>query len=88
MGLLRRPNTESVVEEWRPTPGDPYEGPHCFLEGFYYPVKNDEHSREIGPDFSTPLLWKESGLVHAHPEEASHFHTHGLNPVELNPGDE
>jgi hypothetical protein len=71
-------------------PGDRYEGPAAFSEGWYYPVKNDEHGNEVGPDRSMPLVWikneHEAGgghLEHAFPESVNHFHAHGLNPVEI-----
>jgi hypothetical protein len=79
----------AVVE--KPEPGTPFQGAGaCFREGFFYPLVNDEHGREVGPDLSSPLVWlpieghpKGGHLVHAAPTSSNHFHTFGLNTVEL-----
>lgn len=90
MSLLRRNITKSAEDN--PTPGTRYEGgAYCYSEGFFYPVKNDSNSQEIGPDFSTPLSWRDGGLVFASKDEPNHYHTYhnrDRSPLELVMGDE
>lgn len=88
MGLRDRGKVAAPAVD-SPTPGDKYEGQHCFHEGFYYVVKNDDHGVEVGPDWDSKLVWHEAGyLVHAAPEDVNHFHKYGHNPVELSVGGE
>jgi hypothetical protein len=76
-----------------PEPGTPFTGAGaCFREGFYYPLVNDEHGNEAGPNLDSPLVWltveghPQGGyLVHAAASDPNHFHTYGMNTVEVTP---
>jgi hypothetical protein len=70
--------------------GTPYRGDRnvAFRDGFYYVCPFDADGNEVGPDVSTPLVWRDGGLHYARPEDPNHFHSYGLNALELEPGSE
>lgn len=59
-----------------------------FREGFYYPAKFDSEGNELGPNLDLPVVWRDEAFRYALPEDPNHFHAHGLNAVELDPGAE
>lgn len=72
-----------------PPAGSPYEGPHIFgSDGWHYPIMFDPDGNELGPDKSRPLVVKGGQLLHAEPDDVSHFHAYGLNEKELELGSE
>lgn len=88
--MFGRKDTPEVPEvEAGPNPGDTYTGGVCFRDGFHYPILYNPDGSEIGPDVAHPLVWVgDNGSEAAHYEYAAqdaptHFHTHGLNPIEL-----
>lgn len=59
-----------------------------FREGFHYPALFDTDGNEVGPDLASPLVWRDGGYLYAKPDDPNHFHTYGLNAVDLDPGAE
>jgi hypothetical protein len=86
---MRFGRTPPPPEPEGPQPGQPYEGPVCFAsDGFHYPVLFDPDGNELGPDRDHPLVVRGETLLHAAPNDRSHFHEYGRNEVELVPGTE
>lgn len=93
MGWLRKPAPSAIVD----APGSPVEPslagtPYVgdkkpiFRDGFFYLCDTDPDGNELGPDTTVPLIWRDGGFHYALPEDVNHFHAHGLNAVELEPG--
>ena len=87
---FRRPPAEEIVPSVpAPEPGTPFEGAHCFAsDGFHYPVLFDADGNDLGPDRSRPLVYRGETLLHAYPDDNSHFHEYGLQEKELEVGGE
>lgn len=94
MGFLRKalalPLTAAVEAEAPSLAGTPYVGDKrpIFRDGFFYLCDTDPDGNELGPDTTVPLIWKNESFHYALPEDVNHFHAHGLNEVELEPGAE
>lgn len=96
MGWLRKPAPAAVidepaVEDAAPSlAGTPYLGDKkpVFRDGFFYLCATDENGAELGPDTSVKLIWRDGGFHYAEDTDPNHFHTYGVNAVELEPGTE
>ena len=67
----------------KPQPGEPWTGPVCYIETDHYAVKVVD-GVEAGPDRSLRVKpTPEGGWEIAHPNDASHFHLHHKQHVDV-----